>query len=276
MVLAKKEAKTEWIKSILPIFVSVVILYAVFRFALFYIIGWHDGLNLDWYNVYYPALHHADPYLVTGYFNPPWLVWILFPLGFLTAVDSHTLWIVLILLLTVRCVYELGGGWLSVVLTVLSPGFLISAMNGQIDVLILLGLLSGSWLLILIKPQVAGMAIVYDVIVKRRVDLAAVCIVIFSAIVFILFMSIPKAAGLTTQISISPWPWGIPFGVTLFAISIYRRDKWLAALSTFFFTPYLSGGSLLVYSAIMTTKYGRLISVLFAVLLWVICLGWFV
>jgi len=265
------------IKTFIITAVSVVFLFSVFKIALFYIVGWHDDMNLDWYNYYYPAIHSAsDPFVVSGYFNPPWLVWLLSPLALLTAADSHVLWIVIILLLTVRCVYALGGGWLGAVLTVISPGFLLTVMNGQIDVLVLLGLLTGSWLLILIKPQVASLAIAYDVIARRRIDWTAVIVAAGSLVVFILFMTRPGAGHLlTTPTNITPWPWGILVGIVLFAISLIRRDRYLSALSTFFFAPYLSGSSVLVYSAIGTSRYGRITAIVFSVLLWVACLRWF-
>lgn len=255
--------------------VSVLMLYLVFRFMLFSVIGWYDGMNADWYKVYYPAIQQADPFVTFGYFNPPWLAWLLSPLGLLTAVDSHVLWIVIILLLTVRCVYALGGGWFAAFLTVTSPGFLFTLAHGQIDILVLLGLLTGSWLLILIKPQVAGLAVVYDVIARRRVDWFAVAFAAVSLIAFILFMTRPERAGLVTSASITPWPWGIPLGIVLFIVALMRRDKWLAALSTFFIAPYMSGSSVLVYSAIGTSRYGRITAIVFSVLLWVACLRWF-
>lgn len=255
--------------------VSVTILFFVFKVMLFGVIGWHDGLRLDWYDVYYPAIQTFDPHSVFGYFNPPWLAWILSPLGLLTAVDAHVLWIVLILLLTVRCVYALGGGALAVVLTVISPGFLVTIMNGQVDVLVLLGLALGSWLLVLVKPQVAGMAVLYDVF-KGRIDWASIAVAVVSAVVFVLFLSRPSSAGPAWGVSIAPWPWGLPLGALLFGWALFRRDKWLAALSTFFFAPYLSGSSLIVYSAIGTSRYGKLTAVLFAAAIWARGWMWFV
>lgn len=255
---------------------AVLLLFIGFKVMLFGVIGWHDGLILDWYTVYYPAIQTSDPFTVWGYFNPPWLAWMLSPLGLLSPADSHVLWIVLILLLTVRCVYELGGGSLAVVLTIISPGFLVTIMQGQVDIFVLLGLLTSSWLLILIKPQVAGLAIAYDVIAERRIDWPAVAFTAVCGLVWLLFMARPERAGLYTQVSITPWPWGIPFGLMLFRLSLRRRDKWLAALATFLFTPYLSGSSLLVYSAIGTARYGRLFAVLFSVVIWAFALHWFI
>jgi len=276
-MMIQRGSVTDGFMAFMGTAVSVAALYAVFRVMLFGVIGWHDGISLDWYNYYYPAIQSpGDPFVVTGYLNPPWLVWLLSPLGLLTAVDSHVLWIVIILLLTVRCVYELGGGWLGAVLTVISPGFLLTVMNGQIDVLVLLGLLTGSWLLILVKPQVAGLAVVYDVIARRRVDWVAVGVAAVSLVAFLLFMTRPGVNHLlTTVTNITPWPWGIPLGIILFIISLLRRDKWLAVIATFFVTPYLSGSSLLVYSAVITSRYGRVAAVVFAVWLWVVCLRWF-
>lgn len=276
LTAVKQSVNWRWMILFITVFVSTSLLYAVFRFVLFYAIGWYDGLNLDWYTVYYPAINYpSDPFSVYGYFNPPWLVWILSPLAMLTAVDSHALWIVIILLLTVRCVYELGGGGLAVFLTIISPGFLITIMNGQIDVLVLLGLLTGSWLLILIKPQVVGLVIVYDIIVNQRIDWTAVFIALISLVIFLLFMSWPDRSGLDTGVSIAPWPYGVPIGFVLFVFSIWKRDKYLAALATFFFAPYMSASSLLVYSAIMTARYGRIPAIVFSVLLWALCIRWF-
>lgn len=255
---------------------AVLLLFVGFKVMLFGVIGWHDGLILDWYTVYYPSLQTADPFTVWGYFNPPWLAWMLAPLGVLSAVDSHVLWIVLILLLTVRCVYELGGGSLAVVLTIISPGFLVTIMQGQVDIFVLLGSLLGSWLLILVKPQVAGLAIAYDVIAERRIDWLAVAFTAVCGVVWFFFMARPESAGLHTQVNITPYPWGIPVGLALFWLSIRRRDKWLAALATFFFAPYMSGSSLLVYSAIGTSRYGRLFAVLFSVVIWALALHWFI
>lgn len=247
---------------------AVLLLFFVLKYALFYAIGWHDGLALDWYVVYYPALQTADPFTVWGYFNPPWLAWMLSPLGLLSAGDSHVLWIVFILLLTVRCVYALGGGWLAVLLTILSPGFFVMLVNGQVDILVLLGLVAGSWLLILIKPQVAGLAVLYDVIRERRVDWFAVVVTAVSLVIFALWMARPQAAGLHTAVNVTPWPWGIPLGVALFGWSLVRRDKYLAAMATFFWAPYLSASSMVVYSAIGTSRYGRIVAVLFFAAMW--------
>lgn len=272
----RQNDNAERLIALVEVLVAVVFLYVVFKFSLFYLIGWNAALNLDWYTVYYPAINYpADPFSIHGYFNPPWLVWILAPLAMLTAVDSHALWIVIILLLTVRCVYELGGGGLAVFLTIISPGFLITIMNGQIDVLVLLGLLTGSWLLILIKPQVAGFVIIYDIIVNRRIDWTAVFIALISLVIFLLFMSWPDRGGLDTRVSIAPWPYGVPIGFVLFVFSIRKRDKYLAALATFFFAPYMSASSLLVYSAVITARYGRIPAIVFSVLLWALCIRWF-
>ena len=271
----KRNGSGAWLQTAVITAVSILLFYSIFR-VVFSIVGWNSGTNLDWYKVYYPALNTVDPFAVYGYFNPPWLAWILSPLGLLSATESHALWVAIIITLTARCVYVLGGNWLAVLLTVTSPGFIITLVNGQVDILVLLGLITGSWLLILIKPQVAGMAVVYDVLVERRVDWTAVFVATFSLIVFLLFMTWPDRSGLVTQANITPWPRGIPVGVALFAVSVYRRDKWLAAMTTFFFTPYLSGSSLLVYSAICTSRYGRVVAVLFSVALWVLCIGWFV
>jgi len=256
--------------------ISVLSLFFIFKYMLFNAIGWHDGLVLDWYQVYYPAIQTIDPFSAWGYFNPPWLAWILSPLGILSASESHVLWIVLILLLTIKCVYSMGGNALSVVLTIVSPGFIITIVNGQVDIFVLIGLIIGSWLFILVKPQVAGMTVFYDIIANKRIDWKSVFVIIVCILVWCFMLSMPDQSGLNTSVGITYYPYSIPFGIILFALSIIKKDKWLAAVSTFCFAPYLSGSSLLVYSAIGTSKYGKIFAVLFSVALWVVTLHWFI
>jgi hypothetical protein len=260
----------KYIRAFLALLIPTILLFLIFKYFLVYKVGWHDGLNLDWYAVYYPAAHFANPYVVPGYFNPPWLAWLLRPLTHLSPVDAHILWIVIIILLTVRCVYALGGRWLAVLLTIASPGFVLAIINGQPDILVLLGLLTGSWLLILIKPQVAAMAIIYQAIRYRRVDWLAVTAV---PLVFIILPP-PALNTLTWEVGVTPWPWGIPFGLALFALALFRRDKYMAAMSTFFLVPYLSGSSAMVYSAILASRYGRLFALISSVIIWILYHNW--
>ena len=272
--MLRKIRPIETIKLFFATLLSVLLLFFVFKYVLFYVIGWNTGLNLDWYNVYYPAIQQADPFTVWGYFNPPWLAWMLSPLGKLSAGDSHVLWIVIVLMLTVRCVYALGGGWFGALLTILSPGFFVAVVNGQVDVLVLLGIVTGSWLLVLIKPQVGGMSLVYDVLANRRIDWFAVAFTAVCGVAFLLFMARPEAAGLRSTLTVTPWPWGIPVGLALFVWALLRRDKGLSVLSTFFLVPYISASSMFVYSAVGTSKYGRFVAILFFVAMWLRGLHW--
>lgn len=250
--------------------VAVILLYTLFKIGLFYIIGWSEQQQTDYLVGYYPALHAADPYSIPFYFNPPWLIWLLRPLALLAPADSFCLWLAIVFLLVMRCTYALGGGALAAVLTMTSPGFIESVINGQVDVLVLIGLLVGSWLLILIKPQVAGAAVVYDVIRERRVDWPSLALIGLSFLAHGFWPASISGAGLITAASLSPWPYGIPGGVALFALALRRRDRYLAALSSFFFAPYISGNSLLVYIAILTTRYGRVVAVTSWLALWLL------
>ena len=245
-------------------FVSVIPLFVLFRIFLhIYNIGG------DWI-IFYPALQANDPYSISGYYNPPWLLWLLYPLSFLDQLSAHALWITLVLLLTIRCVYELGGNWVSLLLAIVSPGFIMSMLNGQIDILVLLGLLTGSWALTLIKPQVLGMSILYRTIVTRKIDWVSIGLITVSLMVSGLWITrmakLPNNAGW----NLSLFPIGVPIGIILFIASVIKKDIYLAALSTYFFAPYMSRSSMLVYSIILTSRYNKWIGFVFTVGLWAV------
>jgi len=99
----------------LALFVAVTLLYMLFRFVFFPLIGWTENMWLDFPAVFYPALNAPDPYATYGYFNPPWLLWLMKPLALLPWPDAWALWTAVMVLLTMRCITALGGGLLALI-----------------------------------------------------------------------------------------------------------------------------------------------------------------
>ena len=63
------------------------------------------------------------------------------------------------------------------------------------------------------------------------------------------------------HVDFSPFPYALPLGLGLFLMARLRRDHYLAALSTIFVTPYIGANSLLVYSAVITSRHGRVVAI---------------
>lgn len=246
---------------------AITFAFIVPLFVLLRVFLQTQNLWTDW-QIFYPALRASDPYSVYGYFNPPWLLWLLYPFSFVDRLNANVLWIAIVVLLTMRCVYELGGNWLSLLIVLVSPGFVWTMVFGQVDILVLFGLLLGSWSLILIKPQVIGMSILYQIIVARKIDWASIALIVASFAVsglwFIRMTDNPS--GYSWNLSL--FPYGVPIGILLFGLSVIKKDVYLAALSTYFFAPYLSRSSMLVYSIILTSRYNKWIGLIYTIVLW--------
>jgi hypothetical protein len=178
-------------------------------------------------------------------------------------------------LLTMRCITALGGGLLALILVMTSPPMLEVMLNGQVDPLVLLGLVTGSWLLILIKPQVVGMALV-DHLMRGRIQWTAVATVLLSFALYGLWFLIPdNSRVILTHVDFSPFPYALPLGLGLFLMARLRRDLYLAALSTIFVTPYIGANSLLVYSAVITSRYGRVVAIAWTAAMWALAFNRF-
>lgn len=265
-------------------------------FALFsYFIVNFEWDFVDWTQVFYPAartpLHPYFPFSPERafyYYNPPWMVWILFPLTLFPAKIALAAWLVLTVLLTMWCVTRLGGGLYEALLVLCSPIFVRLIVHGQIDIVALLGFTllvtaTGIYkkgvglLLMAIKPQVLFLgAVVYWLNLphkdKLRILLPLVIVILTS---FLLIGNWPiKVYELRHFISqnanISIWPYGIPIGLVMLVISIKKKDVYVAGLSTYFFTPYLVSHSLFAYSAVLFTQLSKKWSTVLFLLLWIL------
>src|SRR5262249_16835638 len=115
---------------------------------------------VDWERHFYPAAQHWQrPYTVDGFYNVPWLGWILRPFAAFDAHYSYTCWILFTVSLTMWSMRRLGAPLPTALLCLLTPYFHQIFINGNVDVLVLAGysvldaLPALGTVLILVKPQ---------------------------------------------------------------------------------------------------------------------------
>jgi hypothetical protein len=208
---------------------------------------------VDWDRHYLPAVQALvagrSPYVGTGFVNPPWALLPLLPF-----VTDETAGRAGLFVLSLAGYALVAMRWdaspVALGLFLVSPTVLHTLLNGNVEWLVLLGLLlPPRWGLfwVLVKPQVgAGVALWWAVEVWRddgwRRVVATVWPVTVALIVSVaLFGLWPlRAAGHPGQWwNASLWPWGLPLGVGLLAYGVWKRDIRAALAAAPFCSPYV-------------------------------------
>lgn len=248
----------------------------------------------DWTRVYYPAasdpLNAYDSKDTLRYVNPPWLAWLLSPLTLLRPRLAFSVWFALTIVISIWSIYKIGGGFYITLLTLTSPAFIRLFIHGQVDVVVLVGfalmlsyqnvnLKSLGVILMLAKPQVLGLGAVVHWLGLGRSEQAGIALRVLAIVGFSLILHgfwpatmWENIKWLQTATNISFWPYGIPFGLAMLAISIRRGNAKMGALSTFFLAPYLNTSSLYPYSAVLFIMIGARWATLAFLLLWVLAI----
>ena len=153
-------------RDIIIVVLSLIIAYLViYRFVTTF-----DWEFADWSYVYHPAAQSPlHPYVNDSYLkymNTPWFAWLLSPLGLLPVRAALALWIEITIIVSIWSITKLDGDLYTVILAILSPGFVRLIISGQIDVVSLAGfalLFNSKWfvqgmgiVLMMIKPQALG------------------------------------------------------------------------------------------------------------------------
>lgn len=236
----------------------------------------------DWSKHFYPAAAAWDYQL----YNPPWLLAILKPFTILPVHAAGALWVTLSLLVICYACHKLGADRLGMVLALTTPATWFLITLGQLEALLLLGLVieRRPWdvLLLAIKPQVIGTAILFRL---RDYDRRAVgYLAAFLLVSLVVWPGWPAEMlarwwrggefGGFKPLSLAIFPYGIPAGLALFWYAWRRQNAGLGALSSFFFVPYLGPGSHIVYIVLLLSKGPRRLRVAGYAGYWAFCLFW--
>lgn len=246
--------------------VAIVVALAaamIVGFAQIHIPGGGD----DWQSFSFTArrLLHLDPGPVYNqvftpghyyFFNPPWVLIVLLPFLLLPYPWGWAVGCTLTTFLAVLLLRRLlpRPGLLKVAMLLLSPPTLYIYLHGQMDVLVLSGILLPVecwWLVALAKPQ-DTIAIAFGVPVSKWLRAG---LITGGVIVLTLFL-IPnwvqsllgQPSGFMATVNYNfwqgLWPYNLPVGVGLLAMGIARKDDRYLLSSSPFLAPYITMSSL--------------------------------
>lgn len=215
----------------------------------------------DWETFYGAARRIIDGTPVYGervthafYSNPPWVAGLLVPAALFPFQIAQgivaTASLVVIVVLTRRFQMNVA----KMVLVLLSPPMIYTLLHGQIDALILAGvMLPSEWwpVVALSKPQVA-IGLIFGVKRQRwlRAILLAAGVILLS---FLLWGNWPRDlihqpapfVSATHNIWLGLWPFQVPVGIALMLVGLSKGDERQLIAASPFFAPYAATSSLL-------------------------------
>jgi hypothetical protein len=201
---------------------------------------------------------HGEPLygsLVTHayYSNPPWVAALLAPISLLPVRWGWGLLAGGTLLVSVFLVAKYAPGKLKFIFFLLSPPVIYTLLHGQIDVLILAGvLLPREWwpLAAVSKPQVAvGLALGVPRNRLLRAGLLGAAVLLASWLLFgpwpleLLRQPTPFQE-MTHNLWLGLWPFQAPLGIALLALGLERKDERFLFSASPFLMPYAAISSL--------------------------------
>lgn len=197
---------------------------------------------------------YGQPITHSYYANPPWLAALLLPLGLLPLAWGRAGLAVLSLMLGLAVARRLELSRRRAALVLLSPAMVYVLLHGQVDALVLGGLLlpRAAWPLVAVtKPQVA-LGLPFGL---RRADLApAVALTLsVSLLSLAVFGNWPLALWRQPapfvwgahNLWLGLWPFQAPVGVGLILAGLRRRDERYLLAASPFCLPYATTSSLL-------------------------------
>ena len=231
--------------------------------TLFLGIGMYLGIKeiwpivgIDWKETYYPVarfvLEGKSPYLVPTFRNPPWTVFLLLPFALFSETTGGILFFIASLMCYAWAAYRLHASPVALIAFLLAPPVVYGLRMLNVDVFVLLGFTFPSAIalfFVIIKPQM-GLAMLPFFLFKsykeggvKQVFLTFVPITIALILSFLIFgnwYSGRQADLLDSFWNASLWPWAIPIGVVLMAVSLRDLRKDFAMAASPFLAPYLA------------------------------------
>lgn len=245
--------------------------------ALFYS-AWINGAPAplgDWDVFLAAARTPFSPYISQGYYNPPWAMWIVWPLSVLPSAVSvfvlRSMIVFSLLSLTIRR----GGDWLSIALVFSAAPTIGLILQANLDFLLSLALFPGvhqnlALPMLLVKPQTGlGVAAIWLRAQWLKGDRKS----------FALFLLPTLSVGIASLVIYGLWPleilrqaahlqtatWnlakffpaGVPLGLFLGGIALFHNDDFWALSAMIFLSPYLALYSLAPWYAVLVSRTPR-------------------
>jgi hypothetical protein len=203
----------------------------------------------DFEEVFYPAIHSAEPYTaVPGFVNPQWVLLALFPFRLLPSHPAAALWVIISVIIIAYVVYQLGGKPSSYFLIFINPFFFSFYTAGNVEALVLLGLVIEyrplDVLLMGIKPQLTILAIIRRLAdYGRKSWLWLLAFLLLTLLLWGLWpvdMLASWGHGPNHAASMDIFPYGLLVGIPVL-IKVWRRASVAElALLSYLFTPFIT------------------------------------
>jgi hypothetical protein len=209
---------------------------------------------VDWHGAFRPAalafLRGESPYNTDGFIYPPWTALLLLPIAVFPETVGRALLFFAYLFSVAFTAYKLGGNRISILFILISPPVLHGLLNGNIDGLVVLGLVLPPWLglfLLVIKPQVSYAAILYLFITTLKKEKITGAIRVFAPVSIMYALSLavfglwPIKFNSTISFpwNASLWPLSIPIGLVLLISSIRNNNFHHSIVASPFLSPYV-------------------------------------
>jgi len=213
----------------------------------------------DWHGTFYPAAqevwHGRSPFNVSTFLSPPWTILPLLPLALLPERMGSAALFLASLLTYLFVAYRLGarGPWIAAILA--APPVIHSLLIGNIDCLSLLGFVlppQVGLFFVLMKPQIGLAMALYWLAEAWRQGGPRQVVRVFAPVALILALSLILFGNWTATRTVDPvnsywntsrWPWSIPIGLVLVAVSLRDRRRDFAMAASPFLSPYVAYNS---------------------------------
>jgi hypothetical protein len=222
-----------------------------------------------------------SPYSVECYYSPVWVALLFSPLSVFTREIAYRIYAAILFGSYIFIIWKISKQDLLVsLIACFSPFVFMTMQYGNIDWLVLLGLISpkflGIWL-ILTKPQMGfTLAIVWAWKIYKEQGVRAFFVtftpVTLGLLVSLLLgMRLPNPESLSTW-SADIWPFGLFLGIPALVIAIQKKDEYLGLATSPLLTPYIGPMS---WAAILPIAMQRRKYITVAVVLsWLLIIIW--
>lgn len=213
-------------------------------------------VGIDWKETFYPAaralLNGGNPYEVPTFRNAPWTILLIAPFALFSETTGGILFFIASIFLYAWAAIRLQASRLALIAFLLSPPVVYGMRMLNVDVFVLIGFTLPAQFglfLVLIKPQMGAAMIPFWLVRAfkqggvRDVVVTFAPVTLVSILSFLLFgnwLSGRQADLLDSFWNASLWPWAIPIGVVLTALSLRDLRADFAMAASPFLSPYLA------------------------------------
>lgn len=213
-------------------------------------------VGIDWKETFYPAanavLRGDSPYTVPTFRNAPWTILFLLPFALFSETTGGVLFFLASLGIYAWVAYRLQASRLALTVFLLSPPVVYGMRMLNVDIFVLIGFTLPAQLglfFVIIKPQMGIVMIPFWFIQAykeggiRQVTTTFAPVTVITVLTFLFFgnwLSGRQSDLLDSFWNASLWPWAVPIGIVLSALSIRDMRKDFAMAASPFLSPYLA------------------------------------